>query len=71
VRAPNFKRTAVSMYISLKDSYSKGFNKWWDAYKPEIKKDVLADGGDEVVAAHPGLKDTSVMSPEQPQHPVR
>ena len=43
------------MYISLKDSCSKGFNKWSDAHQPEIKKDVLADGGDEVVAAGAGL----------------
>jgi hypothetical protein len=32
------------MYISLKDSCSKDFNKWSDAHQPEIKKDVLADG---------------------------
>ena len=32
------------MYISLKDSCSKGFNKWSDAHQREIKKDVLADG---------------------------
>jgi len=38
------------MYISLKDSCSKGFNKWSDAHHLEINKDVLADGGDEVVA---------------------
>ncbi len=43
------------MYISLKDSCSKGFNKWSDAHQPEIKKDVLADGGDEVVADGAGL----------------
>jgi hypothetical protein len=43
------------MYISVKDSCSKGFNKWSDAHQPEIKKDVLADGGDEVVADGAGL----------------
>jgi hypothetical protein len=51
------------MYISLKDSCSKGFNKWSDAHHPEIKKDVLADGGDEVVAAGAGL------SPKRPHQP--
>jgi hypothetical protein len=48
------------MYISLKDSCSKGFNKWSDAHQREIKKDVLADGGDEVVADGAGL------SPKRP-----
>jgi hypothetical protein len=54
------------MYISLKDSCSKGFNKWSDAYQPEIKKDVLADGGDEVEAAGTGLDNRSTMLPKRP-----
>jgi hypothetical protein len=57
------------MYISLKDSCSKGFNKWSDAHQPEIKKDVLADGGDEMVAADPGLDNRSMMSPKRPHQP--
>jgi hypothetical protein len=58
------------MYISLKDSCSKGFNKWSDAYQSEIKKDVLADGRGEVVAADPGLVNRSMMWPAQPHHPA-
>ena len=58
------------MYISLKESCSKGFNKWSDAHQPEIEKDVLAAGGDEVVAADPGLDNRSMMSPERPHHPA-
>jgi hypothetical protein len=54
------------MYISLKDSCSKGFNKWSDAYQPKIKKDVLPDGGDEVVTAGAGLDNRSMMSPKRP-----
>ena len=54
------------MYISLKDSCSKGFNKWSDAHQPEIKRDVLADGDDEVMAADPGLDNRSMMSPKRP-----
>ncbi len=50
------------MYISLKDSCSKGFNKWSSAYQPEIKKDILADGGDEVVAAGAGLDDVAQVA---------
>jgi hypothetical protein len=53
------------MYISLRDSCSKGFNKWWDAYQPEIKKNVPTDEGDEVVSADPGLDNRSMMSPER------
>ena len=41
------------MYISLKESCSKGFNRWSDAHQPEIKKDVLADGGADGVAVGP------------------
>ena len=58
------------MYISLKDSCTKGFNKWSDAHQAEIKKDVLADGGDEVVAADPDLDNRSMMSPKGPHHPA-
>jgi len=58
------------MYISLKDSCTKGFNKWSEAHQPEIKKDVMLDGGDEVVAAHPGLDKRSMMSPKRPHHPA-
>lgn len=36
------------MYISLKESCSKGFNKWPDAHQPEITKDVVADAGGEL-----------------------
>ena len=48
------------MYISLKASCSKGFNKWSDAHQPELKKDVPADGGDDVVVANRGLDNTSI-----------
>jgi hypothetical protein len=51
------------MYISLKDSCSKGFNKWSDAHQREIKKDVLAQGDDEVVA------DGAGPSPKRPHQP--
>jgi hypothetical protein len=54
------------MYISLKDSCSKGFKKWSDAHQRKIKKDVLADGGDEVVADGAGLDNRSMMSPKRP-----
>jgi hypothetical protein len=40
------------MYISLRDSCSKGFNKWSEAHRPETKKNVQADGGDNVVVAN-------------------
>ncbi len=50
------------MYISVKDSCSK----WSDAHQREIKKDVLADGGDEVVADGAGLDNRSMTSPKQP-----
>jgi len=56
------------MYISLKDSCSKGFNKWSDACQPEIKKDVLADGRDEVVDADPGLENRSMVLPGRAHH---
>jgi hypothetical protein len=59
------------MYISLKDSCSKGFNKWADTHQPEIKQDVLADGGHEVVAADPGLDNGSATASEKPRHYVR
>jgi hypothetical protein len=56
------------MYISLKDSCSKGFNKWADAYQSEMKKDVLTDGGDAVVAADLGLDYRSMKSSGRPHH---
>ncbi len=56
------------MYISLKDSCSTGFNKWADVHQPEIKKDVLAEGGDQVVTADPGLDKRLVMPPERDDH---
>lgn len=59
------------MYISLKESCSKGFNKWPDAHQPEITKDVVADAGSELAVADPGLDDRPVMSPEQSRHAVR
>ena len=58
------------MYISLKDSCSTGFNKWADAHQLEIKKDVLAEGGDQVVTADPGLDKRLVMSSERAHHPA-
>jgi hypothetical protein len=58
------------MYISLKDSCLKGFNKWSDAHRPEIKKDALADGGDEVVAPDSGLDNRSMMSPKRSHQPA-
>ena len=53
------------MYISLRDSCSTGFNKWADAHQPEIKKDALAEGGDQVTTTDPGLDKRSVTSPER------
>ena len=56
------------MYISLKDSCSKGFNKWSDAHQREIKKDVLADGGDEVVADGAGLDNVDDVAQAASRH---
>ena len=53
------------MYISLRDSCSKGFNKWSDAHRPKLKKDILRDGGDDIVVANRGLDNSSMMSPER------
>ena len=53
------------MYISLRDSCSKGFNKWSEAHRPETKKNVQADGGDNVVVANRGLDNSSMRSPER------
>jgi hypothetical protein len=55
------------MYISLKDSCTKGFNKW-DARQREIKKEVLAAGSDEGMAADLGLDNRSKISPKRPHH---
>ncbi len=58
------------MYISLKDSCSSGFNKWWDAHRPELEKNGLGYSGHEVVAADPGLDNRSTMSRERPHYPT-
>jgi hypothetical protein len=33
------------MYISLKDSCAKGFNKWANTYQPEIRNDLGTNNG--------------------------
>ena len=53
------------MYISLRDSCYKGFNKWLDAHQPKLKNDILRNGGDDVVVANRGLDNSSMMSPER------
>jgi hypothetical protein len=57
------------MYISLRDSYTKGFKKWSDAHQPEIKNDARAGERYAVVAADPGLDNRVMTSPEQPHRP--
>jgi len=46
------------MYISLKDSCAKGFNKWANTYEPEIKNDLGMAGS----AATSPDQDNSVMT---------
>jgi hypothetical protein len=57
------------MYISLRDSCTKGFKKWSDAHQPEIKNDVRAGEGYAVVATDPDLDDRVMTSPERPHRP--
>ena len=53
------------MYISLKNSCSKGFKKWADAHEPQSQAPV----GDEPVADDPGLDSGVMTPPEQPHRP--
>ncbi|MGB9650096.1 MAG: hypothetical protein WCB44_34050 [Stellaceae bacterium] len=67
------------MYISLKESCTKGFRKWSDVYqpeinkpeinKPEINKDVRADQGDREVDADPDLNNRVMSSADRPHRP--
>ena len=55
------------VYISLKDSCTKGFRKWSDVYEPEINKDIRADEVGREVDANLDL-DNRVMSPADRAH---
>jgi hypothetical protein len=55
------------MYISLKDSCTKGSRKWSDVYEPEINKDIRADEVGREVDANLDL-DNRVMSPADRAH---
>jgi hypothetical protein len=57
------------MYISLKDSCTKGFRKWSDAYQPEINEDVRADEANREVDANPDLDDRVMSSADLPHRP--
>ncbi len=62
------------MYISLKESCTKGFRKWSDVYqpeinKPEINKDVRADQGDREVDADSDLDNRVMSSADRPHRP--
>jgi hypothetical protein len=55
------------MYISLRESCAKGFNKWADAHQPEIKLDLCANGRNGLAAAdHDNLAMTSLERPHGP-----
>jgi hypothetical protein len=53
------------VYISLRDSCSKGFNKWSEAHQPKLNKDILTNRGDDIVVANRGLSNSPMMSPER------
>ena len=57
------------MYISLKDSCSKGFKKWADAHQPEIKNDLGAAGRNQLAAASPDHDNLAMTSLERPHRP--
>ena len=57
------------MYISLKDSCSKGFKKWADAHQPEIKNDRGAREGNGLAAAGPDQDNLVMTSPDRPHRP--
>ena len=57
------------MYISLKDSCAKGFNKWADAHQPEIKNDLRASVGNRLIAASPDQDSPVMTSLERPHRP--
>jgi hypothetical protein len=56
-----YLKKACLMYISLKDSCAKGFNKWANARQPEIKNDLRESGGNGLGAASPD-QDNAVMT---------
>jgi hypothetical protein len=56
------------MYIALEDSYSKGFRKWADIYRPEITKNVRANETDGNGTADSDL-DRVMTSPDPPHRP--
>ena len=57
------------MYISLKDSCDKGFNKWAAVHQPEIKNDLGASGGSKLAAASRDQDDLVMTSLERPHRP--
>jgi hypothetical protein len=57
------------MYISLKDSCTKGFATWSDVYQPEINKDVRAEEGDREIDADPDLDNRVMSSADRPHRP--
>jgi hypothetical protein len=56
------------MYISLKDSCAKGFNKWANTHQVEIKNDFCASGENGLPAASPD-HDNVMTSLERPHRP--
>jgi hypothetical protein len=57
------------MYISLKDSCAKGFNKWADTYQPAIKNNLSGSGGDGSAPAAPDQDNLVMTSLERPHRP--
>jgi hypothetical protein len=57
------------MYISLKDSHAKGYNKWADAHQPEIKNNFRISVGNGLAAASPDHDNVVMTPPERPHRP--
>jgi hypothetical protein len=55
------------MYISLKDSCVKGFNKWANDHQPVIENDLGADNG--LAAPSPDHDNAVMTSLERPHRP--
>jgi hypothetical protein len=57
------------MYISLKDSCAKGFNKWADIHQPQIKNDVRTGSDSGLPAASHDPRNLVMTSLERPHRP--
>ena len=55
------------MYICLKDSCAKGFNKWANTYEPEIKNDLGTNGSAAASPDQDNLVMTSLEGPHRPR----